>query len=114
MRSYKRTTTGRTSISRNTAREGETIERKMERIIANKEAISDGIKPIYTERKHGVLPEHDIRTDRFEVAVEAMDKVHRSSQARREENLKVEDEKSKIDLKKRTDGGEASSAQGTE
>ena len=30
----------------------------------------------YTERKDGVLPEYDIRTDRFEVAREAQDRLN--------------------------------------
>ena len=39
--------------------------------------MEDGVFPtIYTEKKDGVLPEYDIRTDRFEVAIEAMDKIN--------------------------------------
>lgn len=48
------------------------------------EPIKDGAPIIHTERKDGVLPEHDIRTDRFEIAVEAMDKVAKSIVAKRE------------------------------
>ena len=37
----------------------------------------DGVFPtIYTEKKDGVQPEFDIRTDRFEVAIDAIDKIH--------------------------------------
>lgn len=63
--------------------EGETIEHKMERVLANKEAITDGAPIIYTERKDGVIPAYDIRTDRWEIAAEAMDKVHASRLAER-------------------------------
>ena len=51
---------------------GESIEHKVRRIVNNKEPIKDGAPLIYTERKDGVQPSYNIRTDRFEVAVEAM------------------------------------------
>lgn len=41
--------------------------------------MEDGVFPtIYTEKKDGVQPEFDIRTDRFEVAIDAMDKINQS------------------------------------
>lgn len=85
---YKPSRPVKTSLSVNTSYKGERIEEKIERIVNNKEPISDGAPIIYTERKDGVLPEYDIRTDRFEVAVEAMDKVTGSHQAKREQRLK--------------------------
>lgn len=54
---------------------GETIERKVARMVDNQEPIKDAVPPIYQERKEGVLPAYDIRTDRFMVAIEAMGKV---------------------------------------
>lgn len=42
--------------------------------------MEDGVFPtIYTEKKDGVQPEFDIRTDRFEVAIDAMDKINQST-----------------------------------
>ena len=64
--------------------EGETIERKIERILENKENITDGAPEIFTERKEGVLAGFDIRTDRWEIAAEAMDSVSRSNIAKRD------------------------------
>ena len=64
--------------------EGEPIEWKIERIVSNKEPISDGAPSIFTERKDGVVAAYNIRTDRFEIAAEAMDKVAGSIQARRD------------------------------
>lgn len=58
--------------------EGESIEQKMRRIVENKEPISDGAPIIYTEKKDGVLPQFNIRTDKWEVALDAMDKVQAS------------------------------------
>lgn len=65
-------------------REGERIEVKVDRVTTQNEPIKDGAPPIYTERKEGVLPGYDIRTDRFEIAVEAMDKVTKSKLAKRD------------------------------
>lgn len=62
---------------------GETIEQKMNRVTANKEPIDDSAPIIYQERKEGVNPAFDIRTDRWEVALEAMDAVHKSNIAKR-------------------------------
>ena len=64
--------------------EGEPIELKIERIVSNKEPITDGAPSIFTERKDGVVSAYNIRTDRWEVASEAMDKVAGSVQAKRD------------------------------
>lgn len=82
---YKKPTT--TSIALNKAYAGETIEKKIRRILNNKEPITDGAPLIYTERKNGVEAQYNIRTDRFEIAVEAMDKVAKTYTARREEAI---------------------------
>lgn len=61
--------------------EAEPREVKLRKII-NGEAsnMEDGVFPtIYTEKKDGVRPEYDIRTDRFEVAIDAMDKINQST-----------------------------------
>nr|QJB21156.1 MAG: hypothetical protein [Microvirus sp.] len=79
---------GTTLISVNTSLVGEDITTKIERILNNKEPIKDGAPLIYTERKDGVLPGYDIRTDRFEVAIDAMDKVSKTHLAKRMERLK--------------------------
>lgn len=71
----------------NQAYEGETIEQKVLRITVNKEPIKDNAPRVYTERKDGVQPEYDIRTDRFEIAIDAMDKVSKSKLASREQRI---------------------------
>ena len=63
--------------------EGETIETKCRRLIDTKEPITDGAPILYTERKDGVLPAYDIRTDRWAIAQEAMDKNRRAIDAKR-------------------------------
>lgn len=62
--------------------EGETIETKVRRIVLNKEPITDGAPMIYTEKKDGVLAQHDIRTDRFEIALEAQDLLVKNQNAK--------------------------------
>lgn len=72
--------------------QGETIEAKVRRITRNNQKIEDGAPNIFQERKDGVKAEHNIRTDRWELAVEAMDKVAQAQIAKREENPGKPDE----------------------
>ena len=94
--------------------EGEPIELKIERIMSNKEPIKDGAPEIYTERKEGVKSAYNIRTDRWEVATEAMDVVSKTVMAKREHKakLKDEDEKGKV-VKLEKKDSEAKSTEGT-
>lgn len=80
-----------------TTYEGETIEAKVNRIVNNKEPITDGAPIIYTERKDGVLPEYDIRTDRWSIAIDAMDKVNMDRFAKRENKIDMKDVPDKKD-----------------
>lgn len=82
--------------------EGETIETKVSRIINEKAPIEDGAPIIFTDRADGVLPAYDIRTDRWDIAIDAMDKVNKAKIAKREEFLKGEKGK---DVPTKTEGG---------
>ena len=66
---YKKPKFARTTISRNESVDGESIENKFHRILNNKEPITDGAPLIFTERKDGVNPAYNIRTDRFLVSI---------------------------------------------
>lgn len=46
----------------------ESLERRIERMMTNKTPIGDAVPPIFTERKDGVLPETNIRTDKWEMS----------------------------------------------
>ena len=81
---YKQNPFETTTLELNQSSEGETIEMKIERVTTNKEPIKDGAPLIYTDSKEGVQAGYNIRTDRFEIAVEAMDKIVKSNVARRE------------------------------
>lgn len=61
--------------------QAEPREVKLRKIISGESNdIEDGVFPtIYTEKKDGVQPEFDIRTDRFEVAIDAIDKINQSA-----------------------------------
>lgn len=61
--------------------QAEPREVKLRKIISGESSnMEDGVFPtIYTEKKDGVLPEYDIRTDRFEVALDAIDKINQST-----------------------------------
>lgn len=101
--------------------EGEPIEYKIERVMSNKEPITDGAPAIYTERADGVIAAYNIRTDRWEIAAEGMDVVQKSIQAKRDGKAKLKQESKKDSDKKsakvvelKTDGnvGEAKSIEG--
>lgn len=61
--------------------QAEPREVKLRKIInGESNNMEDGVFPtIYTEKKDGVQPEFDIRTDRFEVAIDAIDKINQSA-----------------------------------
>lgn len=87
---YKNNLNNRTGFNINNSVEGERIEDKVERLVNNREPIRDASTIIYTEKKDGVMPAYNARTDRFEVAIEAMDKVHRSGIAKRDGVVKLD------------------------
>lgn len=115
---YRKQQPTRTTVSGIKGYQGETIEAKVRRIVNNKEPITDGAPLIYTDRKDGVRAEMDPRTDRWEIAVEAMDKVAKSKLAKREERQKTVGEQAKEGMKKEGEGaakadGGAESTQAT-
>lgn len=70
--------------------EGESIETKCARILQDKEPITDTAPIIYTAKEDGVLPAYNIRTDRFDIAMDAYDKITRAS-AKKEAVARPED-----------------------
>ena len=90
-----------TLLNVNESVEGETIETKIERITTQNEPITDGAPIIYTERKDGVMAEYDPRTDRFEIAIDAMSTIQKAKMAERAQRIEP--------LENKKDGGEASS-----
>lgn len=52
--------------------EGESIERKMEKILEGKEKVELTRSPVYQQRRDGVQPEYNIRTNKMEILQEAV------------------------------------------
>lgn len=78
-------------IRKNDTYEGECIEQMLQKRMAGEEIeIGTGKELVYTERKDGVLPITNIRTDRFEVAQGAMDLRERNRMTRRDAKDKAE------------------------
>jgi hypothetical protein len=92
---YKKVKYLKSGLKRVDTTEGEPIEHKIERILNNKEPISDSATEIYTEKNKGVQPEYNIKTDRFELAAEGMDRVQRSISAKKEAEAKKNADKLK-------------------
>lgn len=93
-----------TTLTVNTSQVGETIEQKIERIVNNGEPITDGAPIVYTERKEGVLPQYDIRTDRWDIAIDAMNKVSQSHQAKREARAEAREAAKVVKMDKKDAG----------
>ncbi|AXH77140.1 MAG: hypothetical protein [Microviridae sp.] len=101
---YRKNTVVKSIMNTNASYIGETIEQKVRRIVSNKEPITDGAPLIYTERKDGVQPDYDIRTDRFDVALDAMDIVTKSYQAKRKQRIELgEEAKKNMDKEKKSE-----------
>lgn len=72
---YKKRAPNKSSLYTTMLDAGEPIEAKIRRIMKNGEPIKDKAPIVYTERKDGVMPEYDIRTDKWEIACEAKTKI---------------------------------------
>lgn len=72
--------------------EGENIVTRVARMIASNEPISDGAPIIHTEKKDGVLPQYDIRTDKWDYAQSAMDNISANEIAKTKAYLEAEKE----------------------
>lgn len=77
--------------------ETESQIQKLRRIVENKEPIKDESPTIYTPKSKGVMPEYDIRTDRFEIAREALEKAGRAEAERIAKGLEPQVEKSQAE-----------------
>ena len=62
-------------IQKNESVEGISIEEKIRVALQDNTPIDGGSPLIYTKRADGVRPEYDIRTDRFDIAIEQANKL---------------------------------------
>lgn len=56
--------------------EGETLIKKIQRIMDENEPLKDGAPLIYTPKQAGVRADCDIRTDKWDIAMKAMNRVN--------------------------------------
>lgn len=73
-------------------------------MVNNKEPIKDNAPLIYTDRADGVLPEMNIRTDRFDYALDELDAKARNHTAKREAKI--------VDMKKQQEGDKPAGKEG--
>lgn len=87
----------RSLIKTTDAYECDRLELKLRRLIESKEPIDENVTVplVYTERKDGVLPAYDIRTDRFDLAIMAMDAANKMRDAKRWQGTDAPDELTK-------------------
>lgn len=67
--------------------EGESIEEKTARITENNEPITDGAPLVYTKRSDGVLAQYDVRTDKWDLALEKMQYVNETKKNKIKESM---------------------------
>ncbi len=96
---------GRSTIVIRTQYEAEPLEVKLRRKmkggkVDEEEGDQKTWAIAYTEKKDGVKPEYDIRTDRFEIAREAMEKIEKGIQ------LSYSDQNSTITTEETTEKNE--------
>lgn len=72
-----------TKVERNQSVQGEPMHIKIERMMTNGDKSDETVELIFTERNEGVLNGYNIRTDRFDIALDALSVAEKSTQARR-------------------------------
>ena len=89
---------------------GISIEERVRKMIEEKTPIDDvGAEIIFTERKDGVIPGYNIRTDKWDVACDAMDKVAQMGFAERARRIAEREKENNP-----TPGAEGKSEEGQE
>lgn len=76
----------KTNFDINESVEGSSIEEKMREATMNGQPIESAAPLLYTDKKDGVLPQYDIRTDRWDIALQTTDKITRTQIAKSQEN----------------------------
>lgn len=66
--------------------EGQTLEEMIFKMMQQGAMIEASSPIIYTERKDGINPLYDIRSDRFDLALEATSKIEQALKAKRVQN----------------------------
>ncbi len=70
------------------------LEQRLREIMESKEPIPDDWTTIYTEKSKGVEPQYNPRTDRWDVAMEAIGKIRYAENAEQTKRLEARTENS--------------------
>lgn len=73
--------------------EGKSIEDRCKQLVETGEPIKDTSPLIYTPKEKGVMPQYDVRADKWEIAQSAMDKVNKGRIAKGQQPPSEEAEK---------------------
>jgi hypothetical protein len=57
--------------------EGQSIEDRCKKLVETGEPIKDTSPLIYTPKEKGVMPQYDVRADKWDIAQSAMDRVNK-------------------------------------
>lgn len=110
---YKKRIPNTTVIKGEKGSPGESLMHKMRRILANKEPIkSNPASMIYSERKAGVLPHTDIRTNRWDLAVQGTNLI--SDQFRGKRDADEWAKEAKANMEKEAQQNNSGGAGGTQ
>ena len=85
---------------------GETLIKKIQRILDENEPLTDGAPTIYTPKQAGVRDDCNVRTDKWLLAMNAMDRVNNYEL---NEYLKKGEAETKKTTEGQTEGGETES-----
>lgn len=111
---YRKNNTRKSSFDVNGSVEGEYLFQSLKRKLDNSEKISSEVTLIYTDKKDGVLAGYNIRTDKWEIALDGIDKIQRSREARGDANLnkaennEEENDNNENDLSNKSEKGDLS------
>lgn len=79
---YSKNKLSKTTLRVRNFQVGETIEAKVRRIKHNREPIEEGAPLIFTDPENGTPPLLNPRTDRFDLALDSIDKVEKDNIAK--------------------------------
>ena len=71
--------------------EGQSIEERCKKLTETGEPIKDTSPLIYTPKEKGVMPQYDVRTDKWEIAQSAMDRVNKERIAKGQQPSNIEE-----------------------
>ena len=99
-----------TGIKRNVSTVGETIEDEVYKMVYEKNIPSAQKSIIFQERKEGVQPAYNVRTDKFDIALDAIDTVTKYGQ----KTARTKDQKKDQESRENSDDKSGKSPDGQE